>query len=1458
MLGEALEQRVHFSTTFLVTTTADSGTGSLRQAITSADQTSGQSIINFSIGSGAATITPLSQLPVLTASITINGTTQPGYAGKPLITINGSSAGSGTSGIDVTGSGCSILGLAIDNFGSNGLYLDGTGGTVVQGNYIGVNAAGTAAAANGGDGILALSPNNLIGGTTASARNLISGNGAQGLCLYASAATGNNVEGNFIGTNASGTASISNYLCGVCVYGGNNNTIGGSLAGDGNLLSGNGNDGVVILGGASGTVVAGNLMGTDVTGTLSVPNGFYGIEVDSGGNTVGGLTAGARNIISGNDQAGVVLYQPYSVGNVVEGNYVGTDITGSFSVGVQPDGVDVDDGATYNTVGGTSHAASNLISGNLDHGLGFFGTGTLGNVAEGNYIGTNPSGTSAVGNGLVDEGGLGGGVLSSDGAGGNTVGGAVSGAGNVISGNGTGVILFGASGSLQGTAVEGNLIGFNASDTSTLGNVGDGVFIVGANNIIGGPTSAYANTIYAPAANDVVNISSGNDNVIENNITTPSTSFGPAVIVTAPAVSSSTSSNTPTFSGIAQNVSGDLSQIQIYVYSGNSASGTPVEKLSTTWNAYTGLWSITAAPALAIGTYTVTATESTSGGATATSTPDTFIIDPGSSTTPLPGTASASSTSTFNNDGNTFANVFDGNTNTFWDGPTANGDWVQWNLGSPQSISFIGYAPRVGYEVRMVGGVFEASNDPTFATGVTVLYTASAQPPDGLSYQPVGGSATYQYVRYVAPAGSYGNIAEMQVFGSGGVAPAAPGKPSLVSSATSTATIAWTASTTAGVSGYNILRNGSLVGTTNGTTLTYTDTGLTASTTYSYTVEAVSAVGIASAPTAALLVTTSAAPTPVQLTGTPSANTTGSYGNDGNNYLKAFDGNTSTYFDAPNASGNWIQLNFGSPKTITSIAFAPRVGFEARMVGGVVEASNDPNFVSGVVTLYTLTSQPADGLTSIAVSPAGAYQYIRYVSPAGSYGDIAEMQAFGTVGTVVTTNPASLTIDAGTSVTFTAAATGTNSVQWMVETPGSASFSPISGATSATLNLGAATLAQSGNLYEAVFTDYSGYNATTSAATLTVDPVWLNPSSAAAWNASTHILTVTGATSITADPGTDEPIVQATGSAAVLTLNPASGTDIHLGGLSLSGGASANETSLGVARSLTNYHLLVIGTPGSSSAPTFSIDSTSTLDLADNDLAILYGTGTSPLPQVQEYLQSACDGGKWDKPGLTSSIAPSTAGATGLGYATSTELGISSFDGLSLGGNALLVKYTLMGDTTLSGTVSGADYNTVLSNYDSVGDWSEGNFHYGGTYYNGVFTNDDVAGQDYNTVLSSFDNLLSTYLIESAATPAITATSATNTTSATVTENVFPTSPTGSTATTSAGQILPSPSVLSTSSVGRTTDDTSNISRTVETNRNKISPVSLHTTKRRPPGRRARSGVKTASHDSATSTGKSL
>ncbi len=183
----------------------------LRAAIQEANALGGADTINFSIPpTGAKTISPLSALPAITEAVTIDGTTQPGFAGSPIIELNGAGAGASVNGIAVTaGTGSTIKGLVINSFNASGILLQSaSGANIVQGNYIGTNIAGTAAMGNGGNGVSVLngSPNNLIGGTAAGTRNVISAN-LRGVLLTGS---GNAVAGNYIGTDAAGAADLGN------------------------------------------------------------------------------------------------------------------------------------------------------------------------------------------------------------------------------------------------------------------------------------------------------------------------------------------------------------------------------------------------------------------------------------------------------------------------------------------------------------------------------------------------------------------------------------------------------------------------------------------------------------------------------------------------------------------------------------------------------------------------------------------------------------------------------------------------------------------------------------------------------------------------------------------------------------------------------------------------------------------------------------------------------------------------------------------------------------------------------------------------------------------------------------------------------------------------------------------------------------------------------------------------
>src|SRR5262249_25786896 len=139
------------------------------------------------------------------------------------------------------------------------------------------------------------------------------------------------------------------------------NRIGGPIAEARNVISGNRSDGVVIT--SNGNVLEGNFVGTDVTGTLALSNGQDGVSVSGGAsNSIGGMTAGARNVISGNNRDGIVIRS--GNGNLVQGNYIGTDVKGKNPLGNGAHGVHIDVATANNTIGGTATGAGNLISGN--------------------------------------------------------------------------------------------------------------------------------------------------------------------------------------------------------------------------------------------------------------------------------------------------------------------------------------------------------------------------------------------------------------------------------------------------------------------------------------------------------------------------------------------------------------------------------------------------------------------------------------------------------------------------------------------------------------------------------------------------------------------------------------------------------------------------------------------------------------------------------------------------------------------------------------------------------------------------------------------------------------------------------------------------------------------------------------------------------------------------------------
>ncbi len=340
--------------TYTVTNTADSGAGSLRQAILDANANAGPDTIAFNIpGAGVQTINvSLTSLPTVTSPVTIDGTTQPGYAGAPLIEVHGSQ----TSGLSISAGSSTLRALVLNGF-STAILFTSAGGNVVEGCYIGTDAAGTADASTGGQGIrLITSPNNTIGGLTAADRNLISGNDAGGIGCEIS--QGLVVQGNLIGTDVTGTVSIPNGT-GISLSGCDSAAIGGSFAGAGNVISGNLGGGIGMSGG-SGIIIRGNLIGTDVTGTFSLGHQSLGINDSGGGDVeIGGAGAGEGNVISGNTQMGIYVYN-FATNTTIYGNKIGTDVTGALPLpnvtGISTANV------TGVVIGGTGPGQGNVIA----------------------------------------------------------------------------------------------------------------------------------------------------------------------------------------------------------------------------------------------------------------------------------------------------------------------------------------------------------------------------------------------------------------------------------------------------------------------------------------------------------------------------------------------------------------------------------------------------------------------------------------------------------------------------------------------------------------------------------------------------------------------------------------------------------------------------------------------------------------------------------------------------------------------------------------------------------------------------------------------------------------------------------------------------------------------------------------------------------------------------------------
>jgi parallel beta-helix repeat protein len=379
------------------------------------------------------------------------GTDHTGTAAVPNA-FSGASMSDGAHGNTVGGTAAADRNVISgnDHYGV-ALVNAGTSGNRVAGNLIGLNASGAAARPNGWSGVA------LFAGasTNTVANNTISGNTDDGIIIANAGTDSNVVQGNRIGLNAAGATAVPNGSGGVAVFGGaRSNRVGGPDAGQGNAVSGNPSFGVLLSGtGTEQNIVAGNLIGTNAAGTGPVPNTGPGVDIQAGAksNTVGGSTAGARNVISGNSGAGLRIAGTGTSLNTVAGNYLGLAGNGTAVLANTHDNVQIYAGATDNVLGGTTAGAGNVIAGSGSNGVNIQQAGTSANRVLGNVIGRNAVGDAA--------GNAGSGVTIFAGATGNRIGGTEAGAGNMIANNGgAGVLIFesSAANAIRGNAIQAN------------------------------------------------------------------------------------------------------------------------------------------------------------------------------------------------------------------------------------------------------------------------------------------------------------------------------------------------------------------------------------------------------------------------------------------------------------------------------------------------------------------------------------------------------------------------------------------------------------------------------------------------------------------------------------------------------------------------------------------------------------------------------------------------------------------------------------------------------------------------------------------------------------------------------------------------------------------------------------------------------------------------------------------
>lgn len=396
---------------------------------------------------GSTVIQPAQQLPDITKRVTIDGTTEPDYAGVPIVDID--EGAMAVTGLEPTGDHVVIKGLEITDFTFEGLRIDGDHAKVV-GNLIGVDSTG--ADHGNGTGVSLEGSHETVGGRRDGSRNLISGN-ANGV---SSLGDDNLIQGNYIGVAANGSSILPNTFDGVSVSGNGGRVID-------NLISGNLGAGINVHG--NDALVRGNLLGVNADGTAVRPNST-GIALLGKHALVGGTKARDRNVISGNAGDGVFISNDSGAGrNRVLGNYIGTDASGTADLGNGDDGVQIGS-SDRNLIGGDEPKKANVISGNVvGVRIGGFGGDAKRNVVSGNLLGTDRSGQADIGN---DSGA----VRLFGGARNNLIGGLHGGEGNLMRFTPGGAVSLGGGNADFFNSILGNSASDNGEEVIDLGENG--------------------------------------------------------------------------------------------------------------------------------------------------------------------------------------------------------------------------------------------------------------------------------------------------------------------------------------------------------------------------------------------------------------------------------------------------------------------------------------------------------------------------------------------------------------------------------------------------------------------------------------------------------------------------------------------------------------------------------------------------------------------------------------------------------------------------------------------------------------------------------------------------------------------------------------------------------------------------------------------------------------------------